>query len=63
MAAFALVRRGSGVVVDMGRNWKAGLIGGALSLVAYWIAIWAMTVAPIAMVAALRETSACCSGR
>src|SRR5262249_38513935 len=31
--------------------------GGALSLAAYWIAIWAMTVAPIAMVAALRETS------
>ena len=57
MAAFALMRRGSGVVVDMGRNWKAGLIGGALSLVAYWIAIWAMTVAPIALVAALRETS------
>jgi drug/metabolite transporter (DMT)-like permease len=23
----------------------------------YWIAIWAMTVAPIAIVAALRETS------
>jgi drug/metabolite transporter (DMT)-like permease len=57
MAIFALIRRGSGVVVDMGRNWKAGLIGGALSLVAYWIAIWAMTVAPIALVAALRETS------
>jgi drug/metabolite transporter (DMT)-like permease len=57
MAAFALIKRGSGVVVDMGRNWKAGLIGGALSLIAYWIAIWAMTVAPIALVAALRETS------
>ena len=28
-----------------------------LSLVAYWIVIWAMTVAPIALVAALRETS------
>jgi drug/metabolite transporter (DMT)-like permease len=37
--------------------WKSGLIGGVLSLVAYWIVIWAMTVAPIAMVAALRETS------
>ena len=57
MATFALLRRGSGVVVEMGRNWKAGLIGGALSLVAYWIAIWAMSVAPIALVAALRETS------
>jgi drug/metabolite transporter (DMT)-like permease len=57
MATFALMRRGSGVVVDMGRNWKAGFVGGALSLAAYWIAIWAMTVAPIALVAALRETS------
>jgi drug/metabolite transporter (DMT)-like permease len=33
------------------------VLGGALSLVAYWIAIWAMTVAPIPVVAALRETS------
>ena len=31
--------------------------GGAMSLAAYWIAIWAMTVAPIALVAAIRETS------
>ena len=57
MAAFALIRRGPAVVVDMARYWKSGLIGGTLSLVAYWIAIWAMTVAPIAIVAALRETS------
>ena len=35
----------------------AGLLGGALSLVAYWIVIWAFTVAPIPIVAALRETS------
>ena len=34
-----------------------GLIAGSLSLGAYWIAIWAMTVAPIALVGALRETS------
>ena len=26
-------------------------------LAAYWMVIWAMTVAPIALVAALRETS------
>ncbi len=31
--------------------------GGAMSLSAYWIVIWAMTVAPIALVAAIRETS------
>jgi drug/metabolite transporter (DMT)-like permease len=57
MAAFALIRRGPGVLVDAARYWKSGLIGGTLSLVAYWIAIWAMTIAPIAIVAALRETS------
>jgi drug/metabolite transporter (DMT)-like permease len=34
-----------------------GLAGGAMSMGAYWIAIWAMTVAPIAVVAGLRETS------
>ena len=34
-----------------------GLLTGSLSGVAYWIAMWAMTQAPIASVAALRETS------
>jgi drug/metabolite transporter (DMT)-like permease len=34
-----------------------GFAGGAMSLAAYWIAIWAMTVAPIALIAAIRETS------
>jgi len=53
-----LWRRGRPVIADYAGFWKIGLIGGALSLAAYWIAIWAMTVAPIALVAALRETSA-----
>ncbi len=39
-----------------------GFVGGAMSLVAYWIAIWAMTVAPIALVAAIRETSVLFAG-
>jgi drug/metabolite transporter (DMT)-like permease len=34
-----------------------GLVGGALSLAAYGIVLWAMTRAPVAAVAALRETS------
>ncbi len=38
-------------------SWVPGLIGGALSLGAYWIVVWAMTIAPIPIVAALRETS------
>jgi drug/metabolite transporter (DMT)-like permease len=36
--------------------------GGAMALAAYWIVIWAMTVAPIALVAALRETSVLFAG-
>ena len=38
-------------------HWRAGLGGGAMSLGAYTIAIWAMTRAPVAMVSGLRETS------
>jgi drug/metabolite transporter (DMT)-like permease len=39
------------------RYWWRGLAGGCLSIAAYLIALWAMTQAPIAAVAALRETS------
>ena len=38
-------------------HWKTGLGGGALAVISYSIALWAMTLAPIAIVAALRETS------
>ncbi len=38
-------------------NWGKGLIGGACTLGSYALALWAMTQAPIALVAALRETS------
>jgi drug/metabolite transporter (DMT)-like permease len=37
--------------------WLRGLLGGMLSAAAYGIALWAMTRAPVAAVAALRETS------
>jgi drug/metabolite transporter (DMT)-like permease len=42
---------------EMGRHWKTAVGGALLSTAAYAIVIWAMTVAPIALVAALRETS------
>ena len=57
MVIMASLRRGSDYPVQLLRQWKPAFIGGALSFAAYWIAIWAMTVAPIAIVAALRETS------
>jgi drug/metabolite transporter (DMT)-like permease len=39
------------------RPWATGALAGAASYGAYGISVWAMTVAPIALVAALRETS------
>lgn len=38
-------------------GWRRGLLGGACTLASYGLALWAMTRAPIALVAALRETS------
>ena len=57
MLLYALARRGGDGVPAMARQWGIGLAGGTLQLGSYGIAIWAMTVAPIALVAALRETS------
>ncbi len=57
MLVFVLIRRGRPVFGEFASFWKEGLVGGTLSLASYWIAIWAMTVAPIPLVAALRETS------
>ena len=57
MALYGLVRGGPKLFGDMPAVWLKGLGGGGLQLGSYWIAIWAMTVAPIAIVAALRETS------
>jgi drug/metabolite transporter (DMT)-like permease len=57
LSAAALAMRGPGVVRQVAPYWKTGVIGALLAGGAYWIAIWAMTKAPIASVAALRETS------
>jgi phosphonate utilization associated putative membrane protein len=38
-------------------NWRRGLAGGLLLIGSYGIVLWAMTQAPVAAVAALRETS------
>lgn len=53
----ALSLRGPGILREVAPYWKTGIVGALLSVGAYWIAIWAMTEAPIASVAALRETS------
>lgn len=39
------------------RDWRTGLTGGASMIGAYGLVLWAVSLAPIAQVAALRETS------
>ena len=50
------LRRGQ-VFVSVRKSWKLGVLAGIVSLLAYWIVIWAMTQAPMALVSAVRETS------
>lgn len=52
----AYLRRGQ-VLVSLRKCWKVGVLGGMVSLLAYWIVTWAMTQAPLALVSAVRETS------
>ena len=55
--AWIVWRRGRPAIDYLGRGWRRGLLGGACSLAAYGIVLYAMTRAPVAAVAALRETS------
>jgi phosphonate utilization associated putative membrane protein len=45
------------IVAYARRRWPVAALGGAASIGSYAIALWAMTRAPVASVAALRETS------
>ena len=48
---------GASAGIRFARSWRRGLLGGIAAFVGYAIVVWAMTRAPIAVVAALRETS------
>jgi drug/metabolite transporter (DMT)-like permease len=56
-APIIFLLRGRSVPVAFVRDWRRGLAGGLAAFVGYAVVIWAMTQAPIAAVAALRETS------
>jgi drug/metabolite transporter (DMT)-like permease len=56
-APIVLILRGRSVPFAFVRDWRRGLAGGLAAFVGYAVVIWAMTQAPIAAVAALRETS------
>jgi drug/metabolite transporter (DMT)-like permease len=56
-AIWAIARRRTTVIPYVARHWRIGIIGGVGTTASYGLALWAMTLAPIAVVAALRETS------
>ncbi len=57
LLAISMGRDGANTVRYMRRHWARGLLGGLCAFGSYGLALWAMTRAPIALVAALRETS------
>lgn len=57
LAGWALYREPSRFINYIRNRWRPALIGGVGTLGSYGLALWAMTMAPIAVVAALRETA------
>ncbi|MDR0827166.1 MAG: DMT family transporter [Desulfovibrio sp.] len=58
ITTFVLARRGAKAYwMYLKTRWKYGFTGGVCSAVAYGLAVWCMSRAPIPQVAALRETS------
>ncbi len=53
----AVAWRGTAFFANVAKSWRRGLAGGAAAYFGYAIIVYAMTEAPIALVAALRETS------
>ena len=57
LVPYGMWRNATGMTSALRRFWLRGLAGGALQALSYGIVLWAMTLAPIAIVAGLRETS------
>jgi drug/metabolite transporter (DMT)-like permease len=57
LVVWALAVIGKSTFAHSGLDWRLGLVGGLGTLTAYSLVLWAMTTAPVAVVAALRETS------
>ncbi len=57
LLGMALVSAPRAFAAHVRLRWKAGLLGGLCTAASYGFALWAMTLAPIALIAALRETS------
>ncbi|WP_299085515.1 DMT family transporter [uncultured Ruegeria sp.] len=57
MLIYSAAARGRSAFSGLKPAWKTGTAAGLMSLGSYWIAVWAFTKAPIALVASLRESS------
>jgi len=57
MLGIGWLQRGLAAPAHVLRRWRLSFVGGACAVLAYAIALWAMTQAPVALVAVLRETS------
>ena len=57
LALWAMLTKRADFVPHLKRYWHLGLVGGLGTSLSYGLALWAMTKAPVAVVAALRETS------
>lgn len=57
LLSVTLSTRRAALVEALRTDWKSSIFGGAMMLGAYMIAVYAMTLAPMATVAALRECS------
>jgi drug/metabolite transporter (DMT)-like permease len=53
----ALAWKGRAIWCVARSNLVTGFAGGAMQVGAYWIIVWALAVAPMGSVSALRETS------
>ena len=57
LLAWVLIARREHFLAYARKHAGFGAIGGVISVISYGLVLWMMTIAPVAMVAALRETS------
>lgn len=57
LGLWALARMRGSFLSYTRRHWRIGIVGGIGTTASYGTALWAMTLAPVPVVAALRETS------
>ena len=57
IASIAIIRRRGDAIVYIRNNWKLAVLAGGLNLGSYGLSIWALSLAAMAHVSAMRETS------